>query len=72
MKNLIESLTYVKVSHGSFKITVDFGGNTLEAITNNSMAIDALSNFEEGYYDSAEEAARALVEEILRINEIEL
>ena len=72
MEKLIESLSYVKVGSGSFKISIDFDGNILEAITNNSLAIDALFNFDEGYYNSPEEAAKALVEEILRVNEVKL
>ena len=79
MKNLIETLRRKKVGYGHFSISIEMDGQKFTAITTNTMAIDAA--FDDCYddednsgrfYESREEAQEALVDEILRSNEIEL
>jgi phage-related protein len=79
MKNLIETLRSNKTGYGHFSISIEMDGQEFKTTTTNTMAIDAAfddcyddeDNFGR-YYESREEAQEALVNEILRANEIEL
>jgi len=79
MENLIETLRSKKTGYGHFRISIDVDGEELITITTNTMAIDAAfdecyddEDNSERYYESREDAQEALVNEILRANEIEL
>ena len=79
MKNLIETLTKSKSGHGHFVISFDHEGERFKTTTTNTMAIDAAfddcyddEDNSGRYYDTQLEAQTALVNEILRANEIEL
>lgn len=75
MRNMIKTLSKKQTSHGRFDVYIEIDGKTLSASTTNTMAIDAA--FDENYDDSdntgrffetREEAQKALVDEILRAN----
>jgi hypothetical protein len=75
MKNLIETLRSKKTGYGHFSISIEMDGQEFKTTTTNTMAIDAAFDDEDNpgaYYESREEAQEALVNEILRANEIEL
>ena len=75
MKNLIETLRRKKVGYGHFSISIEMDGQEFKTTTTNTLAIDAAFDDEDNsgrYYESREEAQEALVDEILRSNEIEL
>ncbi len=79
MKNLIETLRSKKTGHGHFSISIEMDGQEFKTTTTNTMAIDAAfddcyddEDNSGRYYESREEAQEALVNEILRANEIEL
>lgn len=79
MKNLIETLRSKKTGYGHFSISIEIDGQEFKTTTTNTLAIDAA--FDNCYddqensgrfYESREAAQEALVNEILRANEIEL
>lgn len=79
MKELIETLRKKTAGHGHFLLAIEMEGKEYKAMTTNTMAIDAA--FDEcyddedntgRYYKTREEAQEALVNEILRVNEIEI
>jgi len=79
MKNLIETLRSKKTGYGHFSISIEMDGKEFKTTTTNTMAIDAAfddcyddEDNSGRYYESREEAQEALVNEILRANEIEL
>ncbi len=80
MKNLKETLRSKWTGHGHFSISIEMDGQEFKATTTNTMAIDAAFDDcyddDEGnsgrYYESRREAQEALVNEILRVNKIEL
>jgi phage-related protein len=79
MKNLIETLRSKKTGYGHFSISIEMDGQEFKTTTTNTMAIDAAfddcyddEDNSGRYYESREEAQEALVNEILRANEIEL
>lgn len=78
MKNLVETLSKRFYSTGHFLISIEKDGKELKTVTTNTMAIDAAfdpyydedDNNNDRYYKSSFEAKKALVDEILRNNEI--
>jgi len=79
MKNLIETLRSKKTGYGHFSISIEMNNEEFKTTTTNTMAIDAAfddcyddEDNSGRYYESREEAQEALVNEILRANEIEL
>ena len=79
MENLIETLRSKWTGHGHFSISIEIDGKEFKATTTNTMAIDAAFDdcYDDvdnsgRYYESREEAQEALVNEILRVNKIEL
>ena len=79
MKNLIETLRSKKTGYGHFSISIEMDGQEFKTTTTNTMAIDAAfddcyddEDNSGRYYETREEAQEALVNEILRANEIEL
>lgn len=79
MKNLIETLRSKKTGYGHFSISIEMDGREFTTITTNTMATDAAfdacyddEDNSKRFYKSREEAQEALVNEILRANEIEL
>jgi hypothetical protein len=80
MKNLIDTLRSKKTGYGHFIISICMDGQEFKTTTTNTMAIDAAfddcydddDDNSGSYYASREEAQEALVNEILRVNEIEL
>ena len=78
MKNLIETLRKKQTGYGHFRISIEMDGQEFKTTTTNTMAIDAAfddcyddEDNSGRYYESREEAQVALVNEILRANEIE-
>lgn len=79
MKKLIEKLNRKKTGYGHFSISIEMDGQEFKTITTNTMAIDVAfddcyddEDNSGRYYVSRDEAQEALVNEILRANEIEL
>ncbi len=79
MKNLIKTLRSKWTGYGHFSISIEMDGQEFKATTTNTMAIDAAfddcyddKDNSGSYYESREEAQEALVNEILRVNKIEI
>jgi len=72
----MKRIRILNIGRGHYKIFADVNGQTQTAITTNTIAIDAYrtdpEDFEPGaYYETPEEAADALMNEIYTQNEIE-
>ena len=77
-QEIMEILRSKKVGSGHFQISMEMNGKQLTALTTNTMAIDAA--FDDCYddednsgriYESQEEAQQALIDEILKANDIQ-
>ena len=74
MENLRTTLEFGFRSHGHYNVSVIVNGITYKTVTTNMMAIDSAYNedIEEGaYYESMEEAQDALINEVLRDNDLD-
>lgn len=79
MEKLIKTLRKEFAGHGHFNISIEMDGKEFKTTTTNTMAIDAAfddcyddENNSEMYYEDREEAQEALVNEILRKNDIKI
>ena len=79
MKNLIKTLRKKWTGYGHFSISIEIDGKEFKATTTNTMAIDVAfddcyddKDNSGNYYESREEAQKDLVNEILRVNKIEI
>ena len=79
MEQPLETLRKIKTGYGHFRISVEIDGKEYHTVTTNTMAIDAafdedydLNDISGRYYETRGEAQTALVNEILRANDIEL
>lgn len=79
METLIQTLRSEKTGYGHYRISIELNKEKFETTTTNVQAIDAAFddcyNEEDNsgrYYENREDAQMALVNEILRSNEIEL
>ena len=75
MENLRNTLTVTFKGRGHYRVSIQVEGVTYTAVTTNTMAIDAYNDEdleEGGYYESMEEAQDALIEEVLRANDLTL
>lgn len=77
MENLIKTLRSKKTGYGHFGISIEMDGKEFRTTTTNTMAIDAAiddcyddEDNSGRFYKSREEAQEALVDEILRANEM--
>jgi len=79
MEERITTLRKTKTGYGHFRISVEIDGKEYHTVTTNTMAIDAafdedydLNDNSGRYYETRREAQTALVDEILRANDMEL
>jgi hypothetical protein len=74
MKNLRETLEVGFKSYGHFNVSVVVNGVKYSTVTTNTMAVDAYNDEdleEGGYYETMEEAQDALINEVLRDNDLD-
>ncbi len=78
METLINTLTKSRQGYGHFYVSIEIDGKEFGTTTTNTMAIDAAfdefyddDDTEGRYYSSRQEAQEALIDEILRVWEIE-